>query len=409
MNSESDVTLDPREPDLAEPELAARLRLVLNRLARRLRSQTPEDLSPSLTSALVTIELHGPITLGKLAACERVTPPSITRMVASLEQRGLVRGEADAGDRRVTRVSLTAEGRRSVVRTRTRKTAYLAKRLRKLRRRGARRAARGAAGVRSASSRTSDERRRAAPRSPEGRPREPRPQEPGTGFPDAHVPLPAYPQLSPLVRRPDGLAMRYVDAIGGPVLAGPGAHPQRLRSRRHGGSAVRPGARLRHPRRPGRRPFRQAQGATRHADGLHRSGHRALGARGQRRGAPLDDLGAGHRLRLHQCPRQPCAPELRHGDGRLERPGQRGKPEQCHRQHVAHHRPGCCRRADRHGRPLMGFPGQRGLLRGGDRRPVRDARRRAASQASGGARQRPDRGPGCTMHGTPGSSACRWS
>ena len=117
---------------LADPELAARLRLVLNRLARRLRNQTPGDLSPSLTSALVTIELRGPITLGQLAASERVTPPSITRMVATLERLGLVRREADPGDRRIARVSLTPDGRRTVRRTRTRKTAYLAKRLHKL-------------------------------------------------------------------------------------------------------------------------------------------------------------------------------------------------------------------------------------------------------------------------------------
>ena len=117
---------------LNDPELAARLRLVLNRLARRLRNQTPRDLSPSLTSALVTIELQGPITLGQLAVCERVTPPSVTRMVALLEELGLVRREADPADRRIARVSLTAEGRRTVQRTRTRKTAYLAKRLRKL-------------------------------------------------------------------------------------------------------------------------------------------------------------------------------------------------------------------------------------------------------------------------------------
>ena len=125
----ADVAADP---ELADPELAARLRLVLNRLARRLRNQTPGDLSPSLTSALVTIELRGPITLGKLAESERVTPPSVTRMVATLERLGLVRREADPGDRRVARVSLTAEGSRTVLRTRTRKTAYLAKRLHKL-------------------------------------------------------------------------------------------------------------------------------------------------------------------------------------------------------------------------------------------------------------------------------------
>ena len=120
------------DPLLGDPELAARLRLVLNRLARRLRNQTPGDLSPSLTSALVTIELRGPIALGQLAASERVTPPSITRMVATLERLGLVRRESDPGDRRIARVSLTPDGQRTVLRTRTRKTAYLAKRLRKL-------------------------------------------------------------------------------------------------------------------------------------------------------------------------------------------------------------------------------------------------------------------------------------
>jgi DNA-binding MarR family transcriptional regulator len=133
MTRKSDFAIAPvtgtADTRLDDPELAARLRLVLNRLARRLRSQTPGDLSPSRTSALVTIELQGPITLGRLAACERVTPPSVTRMVASLEKRGLVRREADPADRRIARVSLTAEGRRTVQRTCTRKTAYLAKQL----------------------------------------------------------------------------------------------------------------------------------------------------------------------------------------------------------------------------------------------------------------------------------------
>ncbi len=119
-------------PGLADPELASRLRLVLNRLARQLRRQASDDLSPSLVSLLVTIELHGPITLGRLAAHEMVTPPSITRMIGTLEGRGLVHRETDAEDRRVSRVTLTAEGRRALARTRTRKTAYLAKRLRKL-------------------------------------------------------------------------------------------------------------------------------------------------------------------------------------------------------------------------------------------------------------------------------------
>jgi DNA-binding MarR family transcriptional regulator len=133
MTTDFDLTSAPAiatgDTPLGDPELAARLRLVLNRLARRLRSQTPGDLSPSRTSALVTIELQGPITLGRLAAYERVSPPGVTRMVAALEELGLVRREADPTDRRVARVSLTAEGRRTVQATRTRKTAYLARRL----------------------------------------------------------------------------------------------------------------------------------------------------------------------------------------------------------------------------------------------------------------------------------------
>jgi DNA-binding MarR family transcriptional regulator len=128
--AEPAATTPARSP--VDPEVAARLRLVLNRLARRLRSQATGDLSPSLISALVTIECHGPITLGQLAAHELVKPPSVTRMVAALEERGLVRRETDAADRRIARVSLTGEGRRRLCRTRTRKTAYLAKRLRRL-------------------------------------------------------------------------------------------------------------------------------------------------------------------------------------------------------------------------------------------------------------------------------------
>jgi len=123
-------------PDIAlpraVPELAARLRLVLGRLARRLRRQAGDDLSPSHVSALASIELHGAMTLGQLAAQEMVTPPSVTRMVTALEKHGFVRREADATDRRIARISLTAGGRRALCRTRTRKTAYLAQRLSQL-------------------------------------------------------------------------------------------------------------------------------------------------------------------------------------------------------------------------------------------------------------------------------------
>ena len=113
-------------------EVAARLRLVVMRLSRRLRQQTGADMSPSLMSALASVERHGPLTLGRLAAIERVQPPSVTRLVARLEQGGLVVRHADADDRRFARVALTPLGRRVLQRSRTRKTAYLAHRLRGL-------------------------------------------------------------------------------------------------------------------------------------------------------------------------------------------------------------------------------------------------------------------------------------
>jgi DNA-binding MarR family transcriptional regulator len=129
---QTEATAEPPSAVLDDPELAAHLRLVIMRLARQLRSQTVAGLSPSLISALVTIERKGPVTLGQLAAFERIKPPSVSRMVAALEQAGLVRREEDPGDRRIARLTLTAEGRRTVSRSRTRKTAYLARRLRDL-------------------------------------------------------------------------------------------------------------------------------------------------------------------------------------------------------------------------------------------------------------------------------------
>jgi DNA-binding MarR family transcriptional regulator len=105
--------------------LPARLRLVVTRLARRLRQQGDTEASPTQLSALATIERDGPVTLGELAAMERVQPPTITAAVGRLERRGLVRRDVDPGDRRVARVEVTSQGRRLLEQSRSRKTAYL--------------------------------------------------------------------------------------------------------------------------------------------------------------------------------------------------------------------------------------------------------------------------------------------
>ena len=117
---------------LLDTDLASRLRFTVMRLARRLRQTGDTDATLSQLSALSSIDHRGPLTLGELAAVERVAPPSMTRIVSHLEDRGLVSREVDAADRRVSRVSTTAEGQRLLERSRSKKTAYLAARIENL-------------------------------------------------------------------------------------------------------------------------------------------------------------------------------------------------------------------------------------------------------------------------------------
>lgn len=116
-------------PDL---ELAARLRLAVTRLARRLRQESGEGLTPSQNSALASIERHGGLTPSELAAIERIQRPTATRVLGGLGDRNLVTREADASDRRVARLKVTREGAAVLKRSRSRKNAYLARRMRDL-------------------------------------------------------------------------------------------------------------------------------------------------------------------------------------------------------------------------------------------------------------------------------------
>lgn len=116
----------------SEAELASRLRLVVTRLARRLRTQLPGELSPSQLATLASVEQLGPITLGELSSVERVKPPTMTKIVACLEEQGLVSRTVDQSDRRVARVEATASGLGFLDDSRQQKDAYLAQRLQSL-------------------------------------------------------------------------------------------------------------------------------------------------------------------------------------------------------------------------------------------------------------------------------------
>ncbi|MGY1751882.1 MarR family winged helix-turn-helix transcriptional regulator [Blastococcus sp. SYSU D01042] len=89
--------------------LAHDLRLAVTRFSRRLRTQRV-DTSVTLThlSALSTLKRHGPMSAGELAAHERVQPPSMTKVVVRLEERGLVTRTAHPTDGRQVVIGLTS-------------------------------------------------------------------------------------------------------------------------------------------------------------------------------------------------------------------------------------------------------------------------------------------------------------
>lgn len=134
MPTEPPAATTPEHPVEADGVLAvaASLRLGTTRLARRLRREADVDLTPSLLSALSMVYLHGPLTLGALAELERVTPPTITKLVGRLDDAGLLERVCDPHDRRVHRVSVTEQGAALLAASRQRKNAWLADRLARL-------------------------------------------------------------------------------------------------------------------------------------------------------------------------------------------------------------------------------------------------------------------------------------
>jgi DNA-binding MarR family transcriptional regulator len=103
--------------------------LAVGRLARRLRQASAGGVTPSQLSALATVSRNGPVTLGALAEQERLAPPTITRIVAKLEDEGWLVRVADPADRRVSLVSTTATGEQLLAEVRRRRADWLEERL----------------------------------------------------------------------------------------------------------------------------------------------------------------------------------------------------------------------------------------------------------------------------------------
>jgi DNA-binding MarR family transcriptional regulator len=110
--------------------LATALRDAIMRLNRRLRQSRPVgDLTLTQISALNGLELAGALTPRELAESERVQPPTMTRIVAKLEERGLVQRTPHPTDGRQVILAATEAGRAIVQEHRRARDAWLAQRL----------------------------------------------------------------------------------------------------------------------------------------------------------------------------------------------------------------------------------------------------------------------------------------
>jgi DNA-binding MarR family transcriptional regulator len=121
----------------SDAELATALRISVSRLARRLRAErlaggVDPELSDTQLAALAALEKHDMMTPGELAEHEKVQPPSITRVIAALEDRGLVTRAPHATDRRQVVLTATEPGKALVQQSRRLREAWLARQLREL-------------------------------------------------------------------------------------------------------------------------------------------------------------------------------------------------------------------------------------------------------------------------------------
>lgn len=120
-------------PSSSDTVLASSLRLSVLRLARRMRAERADtSLTLSQLAALATLERQGPLTPRELAAAERVQPPSMTRLLASLEGAGLVLRTGHPTDGRQVLLTTSEAGVALLREDRRRRDAWLAQRLREL-------------------------------------------------------------------------------------------------------------------------------------------------------------------------------------------------------------------------------------------------------------------------------------
>jgi DNA-binding MarR family transcriptional regulator len=120
-------------PTATQTALASTLRLSVMRLARRMRAQRADTmLTLSQLAALATLDRHGALSPGELAAHEKISPPSMTRLLGALEAGGLVARTPHPSDRRQVVLTASPAGRALLKEDRRRRDVWLAQRLKDL-------------------------------------------------------------------------------------------------------------------------------------------------------------------------------------------------------------------------------------------------------------------------------------
>jgi DNA-binding MarR family transcriptional regulator len=115
---------------LTTPQLAEQLRAAITRLNRRLRQTRPMgELTQNQLSVLGSLELAGALTPRELSDAERVQPPTMTKVLAKLEERGLVQRTPHPTDGRQVLLSATEAGRGVLLEQRRVKAEWLTRRL----------------------------------------------------------------------------------------------------------------------------------------------------------------------------------------------------------------------------------------------------------------------------------------
>jgi len=98
------------------------------RISRRVRFESTQIVAPHQFSVMARLDDRA-LTPRELAWIERVSPPSMTRTVAALVERGFVARHDDPLDGRQVFISLTPEGLSLLRETRRRRDAWMSSRL----------------------------------------------------------------------------------------------------------------------------------------------------------------------------------------------------------------------------------------------------------------------------------------